>query len=489
MKFKSLIERLEENKMVNKATLSMLAVLLMVALIGVYAPKASAQTAAPNQAVITVSGVPASTNSLAVEITVDTMIVKIASASSDVSGALVVTGSNSEGVGIVATSGSLPTSIMITLPLTGVAAGTSMVSVGKVLDKLGGTQITGATAAVDISSVTVSGSSTSSSSSSSSSGGTSMGGQLSKDTFTITINGQALTATNAVNVTLAFGTPNVVSLDTGLTFTGTGATQLLTDVNATTNVLSAVWNGSVTDNKITLTGMLKPGTVAGTTTIAVSMVEAAGGQDITGSIASSVDPVSVTNSAASSSGATTTSSSGGTFTLIGPTMLVGPGKAAIAFSASPKPTSATLNGAKVDFISDTVGVAIVDLSMSSSGSLSLSLVTTTGMTAGSPINLGTVEVSTGEEGKLPKVTSASASNKSSGTKLTVTGKAFVVDGTSVVIVPTDKTPSADPVVKKSSIKASYDASDCIPKGSYVNVSTATGTASKKIKTRGSCSVD
>ena len=124
--------------MVKKATLGMLVVLLMCGLIGL---SAKALTASPSQAVITVSGVPTGTQGLAVEVTVDTSVVTLGSATSSVSGALAVTGSMSEGVGVISTSGDLPTTFTITVPLTGVAIGTSMIAVGNVLDKIGGTAI------------------------------------------------------------------------------------------------------------------------------------------------------------------------------------------------------------------------------------------------------------------------------------------------------------------------------------------------------------
>ena len=128
------------------------------------------------------------------------------------------------------------------------------------------------------------------------------------------------------------------------------------------------------------------------------------------------------------------------------------------------------------------GVAIVDLS-SAMGTLPLTLAVTTGGTT-TNVDLGSVSVTTGS-GKAPKVNSAVAVNKSAKTKLTVTGKKLT--GGSIAIVPTDRDTSADPSVKGSLIKANFSSSECIPNGSFVNVTTAGGTAAKKIKVRGSCS--
>lgn len=463
--------------MVNKATSGMLAMLLMLVLFGFNNLSAKAQTASPSEAVITVSGVPTGTQGLAVEVTVDTAVVTLGSASSSVSGALVVTGSMSEGVGLISTSGDLTASFTVTVPFTGVAVGTSMVAVGQVLDMLGGTPITGASAMVDVSSVTVaSSSSTTSSSSSSSTGGA--GGMLSADTFTVTVTGEAVNATNALNVTVQFSDPAVVSLDTGVTFMGTGATQLLTDVNATTGILTAVWDGTITDGQAVITGMLKAGTMGGTSTISVSKVEASGANDITSAIVATVNPSTVTNSSESSS------TSVGSFTFVGPSSVVGPGKAAVAFTATGTPTSftATLNGSSVTFKSG-VGVAIIDLS--AMGSQALMLAVMSGSTT-TDVDLGSVTITAGSAGKLPKISSARVSNSSSKSTLRILGKKFSKNATSVEIVPTDRE-STSLSVKGKVIKGVYDSSECIPNGSFVNVTTGSGTAAKKISVKGSCS--
>ena len=441
---------------------------------------AKAQVATPSQAVITVSGVPANTTSLAVEVTVDSAVITLGSPSTSVSGALGISGGN--GVGVVATSGSLPASVTITVPLTGVAAGTSMITIGAVKNTLAGTGVAlvGATAVSDISSVTVASSSTTTSSTTSSTTSGSTGsGTVTPDTFTIMITGEAVKQTSALNVTVAFGDSSIAKLATGATVSGTGITSILTDANTTTNVLSAVWSGTSTDGVVTITGMLAPGTMGGTTSIGVAKIEAAGGTDITTNVVAIIDPTSVTNGSGSSS------SGVGSFSLIGPSTATGPGKVAVSFSATGAPSgiTATLNGSKVEFNSgNTVGTAIVDIS--SGTSVPLSLVATASGTS-STVSLGSIAVTQGT-GKKVSVKTASANNKATGTKLSVTGKGYVKDATTVTIVPTNRTATTTSVMG-AAIKATYSTSECIPNGSFVNVTTAAGTSAKKIKLRGACS--
>ncbi len=463
--------------MVKRATSLVLALLLLT---GIYSniPAKAQVTATPTQAVITVSGVPANTTNLAVEVTVDSSVVTLGGASTSASGAIAASGSN--GVGVVSTTGSLPDSFTITVGLTGVAVGTSAVTLGNVKDTLGssGVVISGVTAMADTSSVTVASSSTTTSSTTSSSSSTG-GGTLSTDTFTIMVTGEAVKQTTALNVTLAFADSSIAQLDTtGVTVTGSGITQLLTNSDSATSVVSAVWSGTSTDGTVTITGKLKPGTMGGTTTVGIAKVEAAGGTDITSNVVASVDPTSITNGSGSSS------SGVGSFTLIGPSSATGPGKVAVSFSATGASSDimATLNGSTVSFFNgNSVGVAIIDIS--TAGSIPLSLVATSGGSSAT-VNLGNITVTQGT-GKAPKVKTASVSNKSTGTKLTVTGKAFAKDSTTVTIAPTDHSATTTKV-KGTSIMASYSSSECIPNGSFVNVSTPGGTSSKKITVRGTC---
>lgn len=452
--------------MVKRATFCA-SMMLLLFVLGFSYLQAEAQTASPSQAVISVSGVPTGNMGAAVEVTVNTSVVKLgSSASTDVSGGLVVVDSMSAGVGIISFDADLPASFMITVPLEGVSEGSSALSVGNVLDMLGGTALVGASASVDVSSVTVG-----------AGGGTpppdtGAGGNLSADTFTITITGDSVNTGMALNVTVAFTDSSVVTLDSGVTFMGTGATQLLTNVDADTGVLSVVWDGAISDNQAVITGMLKPGSMAGTTMINVAKVEASGGIDITDSVAIVVDPDEIINSSS-------TSTDVGTFTFVGPSTVTGPGKAAFGFKAEDTmgTISATLNGATVNFVEPDVGVAIVDLP--ASGTLDLMLVV-----GSTTVDLGDVAVTAGTGTKLPKVRRASANNKSTGTMLTVRGNRLA--GGTAEIVPTDRTASSE-VAKGKSIKATYASSECIPDGSFANVTTSAGTDARKIKVKGSCS--
>jgi hypothetical protein len=461
-------------------------VLVMMLVLGSYANiPAEAQTASPSTATVTVSGVPTGTSSLAVEVTTDASVLTLSSASTDVSGALAVTGA--EGVGIVSTSGDLPESFTVTVTLGGVADGTSALTVGMVLDMIGGTEITGASASSDVSSVTVSGdgggSTTSSTSSTSSSSG--VPGNLDADTITVTITGEAVNTGNALNVTIAFGDSSIATLASdNPTFAGTGATQLLTATDTATGVLTAVWDGTVTDNTVVLTAMLDAGATAGTTTVGVGKVEAAGGVDITDSVVAQVDPPSVTNGAGASG------ANCGTFGLLAPTgSIVGPGQAAVIFqtleSASPL-QSASLNGVMAQIISDTPELCAAIVDLPSSGDLDLSLVVN--CDAGSDtVSLGSIMVTAGDGGKLPKVRRAKVKNKKNKTTLRVAAKRLKPPSdVTFDIIPTTKT--ANKVrVKGKSIKANYDTSECIPDGSFINVSSPSGTDAREIKVMGSCS--
>lgn len=460
--------------MIKKATSGVLVVLLVLSFFG-YSPKAKAQTASPSQATISVSGVPAGTKSLAVEVTVDSAVLTLGSASTTVGGALAVTGM--EGVGIVATSGELPESFDITVTFTGVAEGMSSVTVGMVLDMIGGTEIAGASAMSDVTSVTVGAAPTSTSSSTTSSTG-GVGGNLDNDTLTVTITGGEINTSTALNVTITFGDTSIAKLaSANPTFMGAGATQLLTASDPDSGVLTVVWDGTITDNVVTITAMLEPGTMAGTTSIGVGKVEAAGGKDITSSVVAQVSPTSVTNSAEVAGDC-------GTFALVAPTSVTGPGSAAVGFSVSSGGAnlSGTLNGSMVTF-TDGAGVGIVDLPSSGNLDLSLDVMCSAGSDT---IDLGSISVTAGSGDKVPVARRATAKNRSNETLLRVAGKNFrPPSDVTFDIIPTTRT--ADTVkIKSRSIKAEYQSSECIPDGSFVNVTSPAGTDGVRIKVRGDC---
>ncbi len=146
-------------------------------------------------------------------------------------------------------------------------------------------------------------------------------GQL--DTYTITLtNKDGKTSlnspTSALNIKVTPGGQGVSGLDTGVSLKATGATTLLTNVDATTNVISVVWSGGISDGKAIITGKLKQGnTIAQNFTVV--KVDKDGGKDITAdlnitvNLSSSTGSVSSSSSSSgsisSSSGSTTTSSS------------------------------------------------------------------------------------------------------------------------------------------------------------------------------------
>lgn len=462
--------------MVRRATSSLLVWLLITSFF-VFSPVAKAQTASPSTATIAVSGVPAGTTSLAVELTIDSTKITLASASSDAANTLAVTGTN--GVGIIATSGTLPASFNITLNISGVAEGTSALTVGNVVTTLaaGGTAIAGASATSTVSSVTVAGGSSSSSSSSSTGG---IPGNLDNDTVNITITGDAVKSTNALTVTLAFGDSGVASLaSTSPTFSADGATQLLSSSTPDTQTVSVVWDGTITGNSAMIAVMLAAGDMAGTTSVAVSKVLASGGLDITDSVVSQVDPSEVTNGSSASTDC-------GSFTLIGPSKaLVAPGAAAVAVSIE-NPGSglmATINGETVEITSSN-GVAIVDVT--SAGELDLSL--SASCSAGSStVDLGSLSVSAATDGaKAPTAKRATVKNTSSMSNLMIVGNNLA--GADIELLPTDRSSSNTGLVaKKKSIKATFDSANCLPNGTFVNVITTGGTAARKLKVMGACS--
>ena len=149
----------------------------------------------------------------------------------------------------------------------------------------------------------------------------------SPDTYTITLTNKdgknsLGSPTSALNIKVAPGGQDVAGLDSGVSFKGTGAIPILTNVDPVTNVITVVWSGGITDGKAIITGKLKQGsTIAQNFTVV--KVEKDGGKDITGdlditiNLSSSIVPVTSSSSSggstsSSSSGGTTTSSSGGT---------------------------------------------------------------------------------------------------------------------------------------------------------------------------------
>ena len=116
-------------------------------------------TATPSKAIITLSGIPAGTNALVVEVTFDNAVLKLGGTSAD-NGEIVFSDADSIRI---SSDINLPSTVKLTVDLTGVAVGTSPFLVKNILDMLGssGVAIPGVMAAVDISSISVAPSSTS----------------------------------------------------------------------------------------------------------------------------------------------------------------------------------------------------------------------------------------------------------------------------------------------------------------------------------------
>ena len=98
--------------------------------------------AVPKKTIISVDQVPENLVSLVVPLTFDTNVINISSASSTVDGALIVFGQN--GVGIVQTSGNLPSMFNVTVNFKAIQRGKTDISVGEIVDKIDGTLIEGA---------------------------------------------------------------------------------------------------------------------------------------------------------------------------------------------------------------------------------------------------------------------------------------------------------------------------------------------------------
>lgn len=317
---------------------------LFVSLLSIFdSSTVRAQTLTPQEIVVTVSDIPVGTESLSVETVLDTNIVKLSSsATSSLNGALVVVNSASTGFDVHSTQGNMPPSFTVTIPLEIVSVGTSELTIGRILDMLGGAEIVGATATANVNSITVS------------------------------------------------ENPTPTSL--------------------------------------------------------------------------------------------------GTIMLIGTnTTIVGPGKVAVAFSFTEHPDNVTakINGSEVDFVSNNIGVAIIDIPASTP--VNLNLVVKLSDSSEESATVGNIEVSQNTaHGKPPKINSVTVQNKKAGSRLVLAGKRLSKTDTAIAIIPTNWETQTDPVVMGAVLKATFDVDNCIPKGSYINLSTLTGTTAKKIKVHGGC---
>lgn len=103
------------------------------------------------------------------------------------------------------------------------------------------------------------------------------------DSYTITLTGTSLNTTNGLVITLSTS-DGTLQLASGITLKANGATQLLTNVNSTTNVLSATWTGSIIDGKATISGKITKGSVTGKPVISVTKIQITGGKDVTSEV-------------------------------------------------------------------------------------------------------------------------------------------------------------------------------------------------------------
>ncbi len=311
---------------------------------------------------------------------------------------------------------------------------------------------------------------------------------LSNNTFKITLYGTPINLAPAVNIQLSFSNPEVASLSTEPPeFKALNVHQLITASNPDTNTLSAVWDDMIPNNEATITFMLTPGTAKGFSTIKIDKVETARGLDITNSIISVIENPNIINTA----GIITTGF--GEFTLLDPGKLISPGKAAIAFRVKniPGNIKATLNGEDVNFIDNELGIAVINL-LSDNDQLDLNL-SILEEDQSTTINLGKVKVDKGTSGLYPPhIRKATAINHLNYTDFEIEGRQFGVkrfgkDGTNIQIVPGAR-PITNDHLRSRRTRQLLNPTDCIPYGSYVNLSHSAGTTTKKISVVNHCGI-
>lgn len=168
---------------------------------------------------------------------------------------------------------------------------------------------------------------------------------------------------------------------------------------------------------------------------------------------------------------------------IPPENLIAPGFASItinSYNEAPN-LSGTLNGATIRFVH---GGGIAQLPLAEAGKIEISLSLTCDY--GSEIlKLGKIDVETSDGGSLPylsKETMSSVNN--SITKLRIRGKEL--KEANVTVVPSNPVPISTLTYLDKKINVNYKTTDCIPKGSFINVITPSGTATSAIKVNGTC---
>lgn len=103
------------------------------------------------------------------------------------------------------------------------------------------------------------------------------------DTYTIKLTGNDLNNVSGLNITVKLPRKQA-DITTGVTFSGMGATTLLSTVTGPTGedyLISLVLNGMITDGKATITGMLVDGSIINGAEFLVTGITRDGGTDLT----------------------------------------------------------------------------------------------------------------------------------------------------------------------------------------------------------------
>lgn len=100
------------------------------------------------------------------------------------------------------------------------------------------------------------------------------------DSYSITLNGSSLNSAKALNITFNI-TGGAAELESGFTLKATGASILLSNVDAVNKIITVVFTGLVTDGKVTISGKLKAGSVTGSPILSIVKVAKDGDVDLT----------------------------------------------------------------------------------------------------------------------------------------------------------------------------------------------------------------
>lgn len=310
-------------------------------------------------------------------------------------------------------------------------------------------------------------------------------GKLLGDTLTIRLFGEEVSSAIALKIQLSFSDPDVAHLaSTQPKFEASGARELLTEADSEKNIISVIWDGDITNNEAKITAMLAPGTKSGRTNILVTKVEKAGGVDITDKIVFLVNPQGVAAFELKDSNVL------GNISILDPGELTSPGRAAIAFRAEKNTANviANLNNSPVDFVAGDTGVAIVNLP-EEGGNLPLKLSVNFGSYT-ETVNLGVINISPPAPPRgSPHIRRAVAYNDSL-KRLRIEGERFGVvrfgkENTKITLIPQSQSVSRFSLLPRLA-RVHLSTSQCIPEGSYINISHPAGTASKKITVVGNC---